>query len=349
MNFAARDAAIASFRRSVCASIVGSDGRSLLPLRAQAEWQLASEGWTLESSPPVIGDYYHTILIPDALLNPFAMISGRREINGIPCSEVIQKITPRIGGAAHIVAALEAFKAGKSYWTALWTSGFAAIPSVKVQLVSLEYANAEMEFTYLAEMLLSDPPRGMGMPYKRFANDKRNGKMQIIIKNGTEFEVMSWNNKESLKGKKVIAYVYCEAYQLPDFSVYTTLAQNLRELRGFALFPTTPDRPWVGVFHDYGHGQDPDWHCTCSVDANENPFTFDQKARDRDDPEKGGIMTRERFAISWQGRLGRFIGRVYDFSRGDRERYFWPETHPYLWSDAYLDTLSRGIEETHAN
>lgn len=344
MNFVARDAAIAQFRRSICESVVGPDGKPLLPLRAQAEWQLATEGWTLSPEPPEPGDYYHRLLIPDALVAPFAMVAGRRTVNDIACSEVLQKIEPRVGGAAHICAALEAFKAGKSYWTSLWTAGFAAVPRVKVQLVALEYANAEMEFSYLADFLLSDRPRGLKMPYDVYHNDKRNGKMRIVLRHlKTEFEVMSWNNRESLKGKKVIAYVYCEAYQLPDFSVYTTLAQNLRELRGFALFPTTPDRPWVGVFHDYGHGQDPDWHCTCCVDANENPFTYDQKARDRDDPEKGGIMTRERFAISWKGQLGRFIGRVYDFSRGDHDRYFWPDTHPAIWSESFLDRRAEDI------
>lgn len=344
MNFEARNDAIASFRRKVCESVVGSDGLPLLPLQSQAEWQLATEGWTLLKQAPVLGDHYTRILVPDAVLDPFSMVVSTRIVNDIPCSEILRKIELRTGGAAHICADLAAFKAGKSFWTALWMTGFAAIPKVKVQMVALQYANAEMEFNYLAEFLLSAAPRGMGMPYKTFHNDKRNGKMRIVLRAGTEFEVMSWDNKESLKGKKVIAYVYCEAYQLPDFSVYTTLAQNLRELRGFALFPTTPDRPWVGVFHDYGHGQDPDWHCTCCVDANENPFTYDQKARDRDDPTKGGIMTRERFAISWEGKLGRFIGRVYDFSRGDHDRYFWPDTHPIVWSDHLLDAIAANVD-----
>lgn len=134
-----------------------------------------------------------------------------------------------------------------------------------------------------------------------------------------------------------VAYGYlshnCEAYMLPGIECYTGVAQNLRARKGYALFATTPDRPWVGELHERGHGALPDWHCTCSVPASVNPFTFDQAAMDRDDPDLGGLMTKERFAIAYLGRLGDYVGRVFNFQRGDSSYLFTPEKHPQLWVD----------------
>lgn len=328
MNFARRTALVAAYRRRVL------QANGLHWLAHQAEWVLASEGWSLLPYAPSPGDHYVDVVLPLASTPPAALIVDRLVVREIPCALVRRAVVPRSGGAAAIIADLAAFKAGKSFAAALWASGYAVLPDANVDFIGFEYSTCEPEFNYLVDFLCSES--GMGMPYLVLHNDAAHGRMKLVLKEpsgkrGATFVCKSWERKESLKGKKRDAYVYCEAYQLPGLEVYTSLSQNLRERRGAALFPTTPDRPWVGVFHDYGHGQDPDWHCTCCVDANQNPFTFDQKARDRDDPEHGGIMTREKFAIAWQGKLGRFIGRVYDFSRGDLERYFTPDTHPHLW------------------
>lgn len=314
----------------------------VLPFPSQAEWQLASEGWTLSPESPRPGDYYQDVLCPVGMVSPGALVvpDSARTVNDIATVVVRRRIVPRLGGAASIIAALEAYKGGKSFWTGLWTSGFACLPDAKVHLIGLEYDTAEPEFNYLCDFLCSE--RGMNMKPSKYHNDKRAGRMILELRTGAKFEVKSWARKEGLKGKKIDAYVYCEAYQLPGFEVYTSLSQNLREKKGFALFPTTPDKPWVGIFHDHGHGGDPYWHCTCSVDARENPFTYDQAARDRDDPEKGGLMTRERYDIAWCGKLGTFVGHVYSFLRGDQSKYFTPETHPDLWKrtaeDAWQQT-----------
>lgn len=321
--FDRRIALVGAMRRRVM------QANGIIPLAHQAEWQLASEGWTLEPLPPAIGQRYADVLLPLASTPPSAMVVGTRTIRDIPCCVVRRALSYRPGGAATILADLAAFKAGKSFFAALWASGYAALPDARVDFIGLEYSTCEPEFNYLVDFLCSGS--GMAMPYRVLHNDAAHGRMKLTLRSGASFTCKSWERKESLKGKKRDAYVYCEAYQLPGLDVYTSLSQNLRERRGAALFPTTPDRPWVGVFHDSGHGQDSDWHCTCCIDAKENPFTFDQKARTRDDPEQGGIMTRERFAIAWRGQLGRFIGRVYDFSRGDLARYFNPESHPRLW------------------
>lgn len=323
VKYIRRDVMIAAFRRKI------RERLGITQLKHQAQWQLPSEGWTLTAERPIPGDYYTDVIQTTDTVGPGALVIARSWINDIDCCTVRYKITERVGGAAHVLADLAGYKGGKSFGAALWVAGFACIPGGVVHLVGAEYEACEPEFNYLLDFLISD--KGMRMPYAKLHNDARGGRMVLILTNGMKFQVKSYERSDSLKGKKLLAYLFCEAYQLPGLEVLTTNAQNLREQRGFALFPTTPDRPWVGVFHDYGHGQDPDWHCTCCVDANENPYTFDQKARDRDDPLKGGIMTRERFAIAWQGKLGRFIGRVYDFTRGDDRWIFSPASHPLLY------------------
>jgi hypothetical protein len=80
-----------------------------------------------------------------------------------------------------------------------------------------------------------------------------------------------------------------------------------------------------------GHGFDPEWHCTCSVGAEVNPFTFDATAKRRD----ANLMTREKFEIHYNGRMGDFVGRVFNFSRG--ERTFDAITHPWLFNTSTTD------------
>lgn len=336
MNIAHRDALVAAYRRKVYETA----GLTLFP--HQADWQLASEGYTLLPHSPTVGETYTEVIVPTATLTPDIPAVRTLIVNDIACSIIRRAIAPRPGGIAHIVADLAAYKAGKSYGTAAWLAGFAIIPDAKIHIIGMEYSIAEPEFNYLADFLLGE--KGMNIRPVKYTNDKRAGRMLIKLPSGAEFEVKSYERKEGLKGKRITCYVYAEAYQFPGLEVFTTLAQNLRELRGYALFPTTADRPWVGIFHEQGHGADADWHCTCNVDAHENPYTFDQRAMDRDDPSKGGIMTRERFAIAWQGKLGSFIGRVYDFQRGDAGRLFTPDSHPGLWMPretmAYADLAS---------
>ena len=238
-------------------------------------------------------------------------------------------------GRARFLADLGAFKIGKSFGAALWTAGFGAIPGARVSLVGLQYDICEPEFNYLCEFLLSD--RGMGLKAESLVNRPRQGDMYLKLKNGAVFECRSWERKESLKGKENDAYVYCEAYQLPGIECFTGFSQNLRVRRGYAYFATTPDRPWIKLLHELGHGADPEWHCTCSVGAEANPFSFDQRAKDRDVK----LMTREKFAIHYGGELGDFVGRVYNFSRGSR--LFDDSTHPVLFTgngDSLRERLS---------
>lgn len=325
--FLRRNAIIAAFRRKVYAH------HDIIWYPHQAEWQLASEGFTLQPCAPTDPILTTYVLIPDDQLAVGETVVATKRINDQPCSIVTRAVAPRLGGVAHHLIDLAGYKGGKSYGGALWLSGFAAIPG-KINIVGLEYSTSEPEFEYLTTFLLSES-NGRPPIFKRatkLLNDRRQGRMLLELPTGASFEVKSWERKEALKGKKILCYYYAEAYQLPGFECYTTVAQNLRELRGFACFTTTPDKPWVGALHDLGHGHDPDWHCTCEVDSRCNPYTFDQRARDRDDPEKNGIMTRERFAIAWEGKLGHFVGRVYDVNRSART--FSPLTFPEMWSES---------------
>lgn len=234
----------------------------------------------------------------------------------------------RPNGRARVLADLGSFKIGKSFGAALWASGFAAVPGARVSLVGHEYDMCEPEFTYLCEFLLSDS--GMGLKYSALQNRPRDGKMWLDLENGSRYEAKSWERKDSLKGKEIDAYVYCEAYQLPGIECYTDFSQNLRVRKGYAYFATTPDKPWVKLLHEYGHGASPDhldWHCTCSVGADANPFSFDQKAKDRDK----ALMTREKFAIHYEGRMGDFVGKVYPYQVG--EKAFNASTHPFLFKN----------------
>lgn len=240
---------------------------------------------------------------------------------------------PRAAGRARFLADLGAFKIGKSYGAALWASGFGAVPGAKVSLVGLEYNICEPEFSYLCEFLLS--ARGLGLKPKSHVNRPRQGDMYLELQNGAVFECRSWERKDSLKGKENDAYLYCEAYQLPGIECFTSFSQNLRARRGYAYFATTPDRPWIKQLHELGHGADSEWHCTCSVPADVNPYTFDQRAKDRD----VRLMTKEKYEIHYNGHMGDFVGRVFNYAAGTRtfDRTTHPELFPGNSGDLYRD------------
>lgn len=300
----------------------------------QAEWQLAAEGWTLLKREPNENEFFTVIAEPDPADTTFVFENRKQHTHKVP-----RALEPRRFGSAHHLANLAAYKGGKSYGGSAFLTGFAILPTAHVQLIGAEYATAEPEFNYLVEFLCSEA--GMNMRHKQLLQDARGGRMRLQLKTGAIFEAQSWENQKRLKGRKIDCYYYAEAYQLPGMVSFNTVSQNLREKKGFAVWTTTPDEPWVEYLHRKGHAggpeSDPDWHCTCGVDASANPFTFDKAARDRDDPDKGGIMTRERFAIAWQGKLGTFIGRVYGYARGENQ--LTPQMFPMLYRENVIRAL----------
>jgi len=117
----------------------------------------------------------------------------------------------------------------------------------------------------------------------------------------------------------------CEAYQLPGIECFTSVRQNLRARSGYAVFPTTPDRPWVAILHQNGHGREPGWVCKCGVPSSANPITYDAQIMESDRK----LMTREKFQIAHGGQLGNYIGSVFDYQIGTREIGL--SSHPDLW------------------
>lgn len=290
-----RDGLISAFRERVCERL------EVAPFLHQRTVWAASDGLELTGEEDTDG------------------LSVRTESGAVV--RVATRARPQ--GKARFLADLGAFKIGKSFGAALWGSGFAAVPGAKVSLVGLEYNICEPEFSYLLEFLCS--ARGMNLKAKSIVNRPRQGDMYLELMNGAVFECRSWERKESLKGKENDAYIYCEAYQLPGIECFTSFSQNLRARRGYAYFATTPDRPWIKLLHELGHGSDPEWHCTCSVGAEANPFTFDAKAKIRDKE----LMTREKYEIHYNGQMGDFVGRVFNYSRG--QRVFDASSHPELF------------------
>lgn len=311
MTNAERHTLVSKFRRAVYERF------GFTPFVHQAEWQLAGDGWTLTDLPAVPGQPAVTVLVPDP------------KFPGDPAKaqRTRKLVVPRIGGAARVLADLAAYKAGKSYSMGAHASGYAAVPDAKVEFIGLEYGTSEPEFSYLVEFLCSE--KGMNMEYSSYQNDKRGGRMRLKLKTGANFEVRSWTQKEALKGSRIDAYYYTECYQLPGIECYTSVKQNLRQRDGVAVFGTTPDRPWVAVLHDMGHGREPLWHCTCGVHGRSNPFTYDAHSEHLDDPTRGGLMTKERYAIAWEGKLGSYVGSVFEYQRGQLQ--FTPTTHPDLF------------------
>jgi hypothetical protein len=248
----------------------------------------------------------------------------------LPDDSVVQMgYGPRDSGVAHVIGDLGAYKSGKSYGSALWASGFGAVPGAKVTLVGSEYSICEPEFNYIVDFLLSSD--GMGLRYDNLVNRPKQGDMYLKLREtGAVFEAKSWERKDALKGKEVDVYLYCEAYQLPGLECFMSVRQNLKARNGYAIFPTTPDRPWLQEIHDHGHGDPkyPEWQCVCSVPRSQNPYTFDSRIEEQDK----SLMTSEKFLIAHFGMLGDYVGKVYNYQKGSR--VFNRITHPDLFDDS---------------
>lgn len=310
---ALRDSLLTACRQAVC------ERQGFVPFVHQAEWWAASDGLIVTDRIAPEGDGVQVQL-------------GDRTTEW-------RVTVPRPEGRARVVADLGSFKIGKSRAAALWAAGFAAIAHARVKLVGLEYDTCAPEFEYLVEALCSE--RGMNITPTSLQNRPRDGRMWLDLPNGARFEARSWERKDGLKGKEDDAYIMCEAYQLPGLECYTDFKQNLTARAGYAVFPTTPDRPWVKVFHEHGHGDPdfPDWQCVCGVPRDVNPYTFSQKAKDQDQ----NVMTREKFAIHYNGQLGEFVGSVFNYQRG--QRVFTPRTHPDLWRRDLAPTATPTLQD----
>lgn len=262
---------ITAFRQRVCEKL------EIVPFFHQAAWWAASDGAVLLDVRDPVGT---EVRLEDGTVDRFAL-------------------APRVGGRARVLADLGSYKIGKSFSSAIWACGMAAVPGSRSQLVGLEYDICEPEFQYICDTLLSE--RGLNLKFESLQNRPRDGRMWLDMPNGARFEAKSWERKDSMKGKEVDLMLFCEAYMLPGIECYTSFSQNLRARDGYAIFATTPDRPWVNELHEKAHSGDPrfvKWHCTCDVHSSANCFTFDREAMERDRE----LMTAEKFAIHYEDR-----------------------------------------------
>jgi hypothetical protein len=315
---ALRDRLMTDFRTFLCDKI------GFIPFEHQAAWWATTDGYDLTEieADPQGTDPMMQVRLPDGTLTHRLM-------------------TPRTTGRAKVVAELGAYKSGKSAGAGLWAASFAAVPHATVYLVGNEYDMTAPEFEYLLEAICSE--RGLNQSYTSLQNRPKDGRLWLELDNGARFEARSWERSESLKGKEVDAYVYCEAYQLPGIECFTSVAQNLRVRQGYAVFPTTPDRPWVQIFHDHGHNHPdfPEWVCKCGIPATVNPYSFDQAAMDRDQQ----LLTREQFSIAYLGKLGDYVGRVYNYQRGDRILSM--QDHAPLWKHQEAGPVKENFKLPH--
>lgn len=296
-----RDQILTEFRQAVC------ERMGVVPFVHQATVWAAADGYTLTETQAQPGDGMQ-VQLPDKTTEWRVLL-------------------PRPQGRARVLADLGSFKIGKSFGTAMWATGFAAIPDRRVKIVGIEYDTCAPEFEYLVEFLLSE--RGMNLKYDSLQNRPKDGRMWLELTNGTRYEARSWDRKDGLKGKEDDAYIYAEAYQLPGLECYTEFKQNLDKRQGYAYFATTPDRPWVKALHEHGHGdpQFPNWQCVCGISRDVNPYAFNAKSKEQDRQ----LMTKEKFAIHYEGQLGEFVGSVFGYQRGTR--LFTNRNHPELWAD----------------
>lgn len=253
------------------------------------------------------------------------------------------------GFVARNASLLASFKMGKSKTIGMWSTGFACLPGATVDMVGLEYGTSEHEFSYLCESLLGGTKPIVRKPVHHY-DDVRGGRMFLELPNGMSYGVRSYKNKDALRGGQITCYIFNEIYMLPGFDVYTGHAQNLEVEHGFSAFTSTPDKPWVKVLHQLGHGRDPEWHCVCDNNAYVNPYYFNLTRFMRDAPdwetikefapllypmckksgmEPGRLMSKEKFMISWLGRIGGFVGRVYSFQKDAITCT--PHSHPRMW------------------
>src|SRR5574343_804434 len=132
-----RDQILTEFRQAVC------ERMGVVPFVHQATVWAAADGYTLTETQAQPGDGMQ-VQLPDKTTEWRVLL-------------------PRPQGRARVLADLGSFKIGKSFGTAMWATGFAAIPDRRVKIVGIEYDTCAPEFEYLVEFLLSE--RGMNLKY----------------------------------------------------------------------------------------------------------------------------------------------------------------------------------------
>ena len=297
-----RDAAVTAFRQVILEKM------GITPLVHQAKLWGAADGVLVLDEPIPEGSAGGVkVMLPSGVIATYACI-------------------PRPHGRARVLTLLSSFKGGKSLASGLFAASFGCIPGGQISILGSEYSMCGPEFDYLSEALLSD--RGLGLKYRSYQNRPKDGRMFLELENGCRFDVKSYERSDALRGKEWDLFLVVEAYQMPGSECFTDVSQNLRAREGYTVFSSTPDRPWLKELHTVAHSGQPEfatWECICGVPGSANPYTFSQAAMDRDKL----LMTTEKWQIHHLGQLGEFVGRVFNYQRGQAQ--LTPVTHPFLF------------------
>lgn len=320
---------------------------SRVPFPHQAQITLALEGYELTEQ---VAQHWPTYDEYKGDVDCWGWVPGVSQ-DVMMFDESIERriVWPRKAGLAAVAADLAAYKGGKSQWSADQIAPELVVPGVMWELIGERYSTSDMEFRYILENLFSE--KGLNIPLKskggglyaeRILSNPDKG-MLIQLSNRSELRTMSWDQAYALKGKTRDGYLYAECYQMGGFHIYTDIKQNLQQRHGKAIFPTTPDHPWVDILDTLGRDKNfPQYFCISGVPRKQNPYTFSETEMEQD----RFIMTSEKHGINWEGKLGQYIGSVFKFRRGDRQ--FTPKTHPELWKDpngpAVVDNLKIPVE-----
>ena len=339
-----RDLLAAEFRHVLCESLTGfspdkAPGVGMVPFVHQADWWAASEGKLLsDKGHPAedvlkawekAGNKRHLDL-------PSKIIFERQEYwrlmeatpDGLDVNFTYRRLLKRPGGPARVLWQIGAFKSGKSLPAAVWMASFGIVPMIEWDMVGMTYDTSSPEFNYIERFLLGS--EGLGLRAHRHVNNPKGGDIQIKLENGATFSVRSYDRAEGLEGKERDGYTFTEAYQLPGLQAFDDISQNLDKRNGYGHFPTTPKRPWVGIAAKLAMSGDPafsNWHVVFDIPRKANPtsYNIDREAQARK------TMTAETFAFSWEGKLGQYVGQVYNFRAG--QQICSPDTHPDMWKD----------------
>lgn len=333
----ARDRAAPYLRQMLCRQL------GIIPFPHQAGLWLALDGYELggivaqwdsieayKESDSAFG--WRVGLTQDVLIGHE---SGSVDLSWVERRALAPRVIP-----ARRAATLAAYKAAKSHGAAMYVTPELLLDGVQWDLVGMEYDVCDAEWSYFMEFLFSE--KGLNLPLKKpdhpglysvsLLNKPNLGRMRVELSNGSVLQARSYSAGPSedplraLKGKQRDGYLFSEYYQFPNITVFTDIKQNLQARNGKALFPTTPDSAQVETLEDLGQDDTtPEWYCESGIHRSQNPYTFDPHEMEQD----RRIMTREKFSISYEGKLGKYVGSCFEYTPGDWT--FTPETHPDMW------------------
>lgn len=202
---------------------------------------------------------------------------------------------------------------GKSFSAAKEAIPYLVEPTqaTRTWLVAPDYDLGEKEFRYVVDDL-----RTLKVPMVRCIENKHSGDLHVKLATGSEIQVKSANNPESLLGEEVDLMILCEGAKLSRDVWTRYLRGRLASRLGKVLIPTTPsgvdDFLYPTFYTPAVEGKPGYWFGQYRSD--DNPHFKDDMATIREEFERAGRMDdyREQF----EGQFVHRAGTVFkEFSR----------------------------------